>query len=351
MSGKVGAVVLAGFGGLLPTTAQLAASFAAQPDQPLPHWHILFAIALFFGIGAILNFAFNKEADLGKAIVIGISAPAIITNIINGASGGAKAPQPVPPRVSELRIDGKSWLIPSAFAQQSPQPAPSATDGSLGHKSIVLSIGYAGQGRPENSIVTVTAVRKDGSATLLGGFAIGQFAVLPVPNDAVKLVLRSGDSLSRELMLWPGGEGPPSFAVNVRLIARTSGKGDVLWALGADRKTVAIDADITTVPLSAYAAPTVADSGATKCNDERNLTSLPGDRAAQITFTNDAPAARDVYWINYSGQRVFYITLQPGQHYTQPTYITHPWVITDNSGACKAAIVAQQPTIDFEIRN
>ena len=54
--------------------------------QPLPHWHILFSVALFFGIGAVLSIAFNKNGDLAQAIVIGISAPAIITNIINGAS-------------------------------------------------------------------------------------------------------------------------------------------------------------------------------------------------------------------------------------------------------------------------
>lgn len=71
---------------MLPTTAKLAASLAAQPDQPLPHWHILFSFALFFGIGAVLSIAFNKNGDLAQAIVIGISAPAIITNIINGAS-------------------------------------------------------------------------------------------------------------------------------------------------------------------------------------------------------------------------------------------------------------------------
>ena len=67
MSVNINSVILAGFGGVLPTTAQLAASLAAQPDQPLPHWHILFALALFFGIGAVLSIAFNKNGDLAQA--------------------------------------------------------------------------------------------------------------------------------------------------------------------------------------------------------------------------------------------------------------------------------------------
>jgi hypothetical protein len=355
MSAYINSIIFAGFGGLLPTSAQLAASFAAQPEQPLPHWHILLAIALFFCIGAVLSIAFNKEADLGKAIVIGISAPAIITNILNGATSGAsKAPQPVPPRViGELSHDGKAWLpvfVSSAFAQPGPQSGP-LSDNTSGRKSIVLATAYAGQGRLENGVLTITAIGKDGSTKLLGAFGLSQFVVLPVPDDTEKLRIQAGNNFTRELVFWPNGEGPPSFAVNVRLIGKTSGTGDVFWALGAERRSVAVDADITTIPLSSYATPTVTDSGTTTCNDEKKLASLSGERTARITFTNDTTAARNISWIDYSGRRVLYKILQPGQHYTQPTYITHPWVVTDKDNACKAAIVAQQPDTDFQIRD
>ncbi len=356
MSAHVNSAIFAGFGGLLPTTAQLAASYAAQPDQPLPHWHILFAIALFFCIGAVLSVAFNKEADFGKAIVIGISAPAIITNIINGAASGAlRAPQPVPPKVvGQLSHEGKSWVpafVSSAFAQQTPQSGSLVADNTSGRKSIILAITYAGQGRPENGVLTITAIGKDGSTTPLGTFGLSQFAALPVPSETEKLLIQAGNSFSRELVLWPRGEGPPSFAVNVRLIGKTTGTGDVFWALGAERKTVAVDADITTIPLLSYAPPTVTDAGATICNDEKKLISLSGERPAKITFTNDTAAVRNIFWISYSGQRLLYQTLQPGQHYTQPTFITHTWVVTDNEGVCKAVIVAQQSDTDFQIRS
>jgi hypothetical protein len=351
----INSVILAGFGGLLPTTAQLAASYAAQPEQPLPHWHILFAIALFFAIGAVLSIAFNKEADLGKAIVIGISAPAIITNILVGASSGAsRPPQPVPPIVGEISHVRTNWLptfMSSAMAQQSPQSEPLAdTNATPEYKSIVLTTAYSGQVQPENGILNIIAIEKDGATKSIGAFGLSQFVVLPVPSGSEKLLIQAGN-FSRQLELWPGGRGPPSFAVNVRLVGKPSGVGDFLWALGGGRKTIAVSADITTLPLSSYATPTATNAGATTCNDENKLSSLSGERSATINFANDTAAVRQIFWINYSGQRVPYQTLQPGQQYTQPTYITHPWVITDADGICKAAIVAQQASADFQIRN
>jgi hypothetical protein len=116
-------------------------------------------------------------------------------------------------------------------------------------------------------------------------------------------------------------------------------------------ETATVDADISTIPLLSYAPPTVTDAGTTTCNDEKKLSSLSGERPANITFTNNSAAPRNVYWIGYSGQRVLYQTLKPGQHYIQPTFITHPWVVTDIDGVYKAAIVAQQSNTDFQIRS
>jgi hypothetical protein len=54
--------------------------------------------------------------------------------------------------------------------------------------------------------------------------------------------------------------------------------------------------------------------------------------ATSIVFLNDASEPRSVYWLSYTGQRVLYQVLQPGQSYTQPTYLSHPWLITDANG-------------------
>ncbi len=53
--------------------------------------------------------------------------------------------------------------------------------------------------------------------------------------------------------------------------------------------------------------------------------SFVGDPAL-IEFVNLEPFAVDIYWINYSGDRVFYNTIGVGGSYYQGTFITHPWI-------------------------
>lgn len=55
---------------------------------------------------------------------------------------------------------------------------------------------------------------------------------------------------------------------------------------------------------------------------------------SEITFANRSEVTIDVYWLNYSGGRVFYYTLASGQSYLQRTWLTHPWVAVDRSGTC-----------------
>lgn len=51
-----------------------------------------------------------------------------------------------------------------------------------------------------------------------------------------------------------------------------------------------------------------------------------GGAPALINFVNLEPFAVDIYWIDYSGERVLYSTLNAGSAYYQGTYITHPWI-------------------------
>lgn len=55
--------------------------------------------------------------------------------------------------------------------------------------------------------------------------------------------------------------------------------------------------------------------------------SANGDQTAQIDFINHLSQSVDVYWINYSGGRVFYTDLLADSSYIQETFITHPWLI------------------------
>jgi hypothetical protein len=50
---------------------------------------------------------------------------------------------------------------------------------------------------------------------------------------------------------------------------------------------------------------------------------------ANIEFINDVAFPVSIYWINYSGDRVFYQSVGPNQSYVQPTFITHPWLVVE----------------------
>jgi gamma-glutamyltranspeptidase len=63
-------------------------------------------------------------------------------------------------------------------------------------------------------------------------------------------------------------------------------------------------------------------------------------QTVDIRITNQRSNASKIYWLNQQGQRVFYMTLDSGAFYTQPTYSEHPWVATDNDGHCTMFFVA-----------
>jgi VHL beta domain len=79
------------------------------------------------------------------------------------------------------------------------------------------------------------------------------------------------------------------------------------------------------------------------CSLETSLHSIAGGQTAAILFQNASGSTRNVYWLNYSGTRVLYNTLSPGQEYVQSTFLTNPWVATDAGGTCKAIFL---PTLE-----
>lgn len=90
--------------------------------------------------------------------------------------------------------------------------------------------------------------------------------------------------------------------------------------------------------------PTAGSPGeltARSCADERSLRSVEGRTLSEIVFVNLSSGQRKVYWLNYSGQRQLYNTLAPQRQYTQPSYLTHPWVVTDASDTCLGIYVPE----------
>ena len=58
----------------------------------------------------------------------------------------------------------------------------------------------------------------------------------------------------------------------------------------------------------------------------------------QINFENQTTGTVRIFWIDRAGKRQEYASLKPGDHFQQPTYIGHVWLISDESGRTLGSI-------------
>jgi von Hippel-Lindau disease tumor supressor len=86
------------------------------------------------------------------------------------------------------------------------------------------------------------------------------------------------------------------------------------------------------------------NSSKSSCRDERNLRSIQGNVHTTMKFVNRTNHEVRSYWLDYSGRRVFYKAIPPNGNYSQPTFQTHPWVITDQRDNCLNIYVSNQPS-------
>ncbi len=70
------------------------------------------------------------------------------------------------------------------------------------------------------------------------------------------------------------------------------------------------------------------------CSGEGRIRSSQG-ASIYMDFVNQRGSNMNVYWLDYNTGRVSYKpNLATGQTHNQQTFVTHPWLITDNTGAC-----------------
>jgi type II secretory pathway pseudopilin PulG len=77
------------------------------------------------------------------------------------------------------------------------------------------------------------------------------------------------------------------------------------------------------------------------CPGEEALRSISNTNKAELTFFNQRSIPVEIYWIDYSGARVFNITLAPSQSVKVKTRLKHPWVVTDTSQVCLGIFTAE----------
>ena len=64
--------------------------------------------------------------------------------------------------------------------------------------------------------------------------------------------------------------------------------------------------------------------------EEKGTKSISGDVETTIKFVNKSKQTIKVYWLDYEGERVARETVKDGGSYeVAKTYLTHPWLITD----------------------
>jgi TIR domain/VHL beta domain len=96
-------------------------------------------------------------------------------------------------------------------------------------------------------------------------------------------------------------------------------------------------------------APPAPAPAPIKCKEEGTLRSLEANVQTSIVFTNRGNQPIRVYWLDYDGKRILYETLGTGEVGSNPTYVTHPWLITDAKDNCKAIYMPTPERLEVSV--
>ncbi len=88
------------------------------------------------------------------------------------------------------------------------------------------------------------------------------------------------------------------------------------------------------IPAGAPIQPQAGSTAAVSCGQLATKRPLNSDTTVSVIFENKSNAVRLIKWIDYEGVLVDYARLDPGQSYEQVTFLTHPWMFTDEGGNC-----------------
>lgn len=91
-----------------------------------------------------------------------------------------------------------------------------------------------------------------------------------------------------------------------------------------------------------------ADLPAAKaCTHEPDFASRASSEATAMTFVNRSDQTLELYWLDFSGLRKFYLHLAPGARAKQNTFIGHYWLLATPDGVCIAIFKAAPESLAF----
>lgn len=81
---------------------------------------------------------------------------------------------------------------------------------------------------------------------------------------------------------------------------------------------------------------------AVSAHEEGTIRSIEGREATTIRFKNARSTPIKLYWLDYEGKRKPYETIMPGCSAVQNTYVTHPFLLTDQNERGLVIFVGQR---------
>ncbi|MQX37114.1 hypothetical protein [Roseospira navarrensis] len=237
----VAACTMAAIGGMLPTLSRIAGTYVSNPGNPLPEIGLLVGLAIFALIGIVLCIAF-RQTELRQALIVGISAPGIVTNIVGGLSDGqgraeAEAEVAALSRTVEqptAAVMPGGLFIASAHAKDPVFTRESAVQPASTRQAVIQ---YSQKGLASSTPILVYAnTAGRGGAERLG--VLGRVSSVAIPHDTVSLSFRSG-SLTKTVDVPDSG----SFVVTVQVVSKATWGQDLLWALGKQRSGSVVELD------------------------------------------------------------------------------------------------------------
>jgi len=81
------------------------------------------------------------------------------------------------------------------------------------------------------------------------------------------------------------------------------------------------------------------------CNADAEYASQPSQEPTDMTWVNRGDQPVKVYWLNFRGERVLYLSLPPGGRRTQRTFVGHNWLVTTATELCLGIFETAPPPV------
>jgi hypothetical protein len=233
---------MAAAGGAAPTLLKLAGNMVGDPNAPMPGLGMWVGILLFCVIGLLLCIAF-EEKHVRQAFVLGVAAPGLITNLVNGSTEAARNIPIRPP--ASAPATGAAWFLTPAHAQDRARtniPSDTATIRFVPLNSAVHGVVSE---NPSGSI-ELRINPQDSQQSISFGFSPGTSTFYPFQKSdlasGITIEVRY-DRFQRTIRIDERVQ-----AINIFLVTSIDFSVDLKWALGGQKIARVQDLRVEAVP-------------------------------------------------------------------------------------------------------